>query len=104
MNGLGYQIRSYCYVMDAINGIMTILLNGNSNDIYNVGSKKNIFSIAETKKIFSEYLVDDICKCSEKNLECDDYFLPNISKLEKIGWEEKIGMREMIQKSLSAYM
>ena len=47
INGDGAQLRSYCHVDDAIEGIMKIINKGKKNEIYNVGNPNNLISVKD---------------------------------------------------------
>ena len=48
--GDGKQIRSYCHVNDAVNGIINILQKGKDNSIYNVGNDMEPISVLDLAK------------------------------------------------------
>lgn len=52
MKSKGEQKRSYCYVLDCVSAIMTVLINGKSCEAYNIADKKSNISIYE----FAEYV------------------------------------------------
>lgn len=45
MKSAGLQRRSYCYVTDAVKGILTIMLKGHSGEAYNVANSEAVVSI-----------------------------------------------------------
>lgn len=47
MKSAGSKVRSYCYVADAVIGILQILLNGKSGEAYNIAYDKSVKSIKE---------------------------------------------------------
>ena len=50
--GSGKQTRTYCYISDAINGILRIMKYGKSGEIYNIGNSKPEISVLDlTKKL-----------------------------------------------------
>ena len=50
----GTQVRSYTYIADAAAGILTILLNGQNGEAYNVANRESVASIAEFAKKLAE--------------------------------------------------
>ena len=46
MKSKGEQLRSYTYVTDAITGLLTILLDGENGEAYNIASKLCITTIS----------------------------------------------------------
>lgn len=43
----GQQKRTYCYLMDTISGIITVLFKGKSGEAYNISYEKSVTTIAE---------------------------------------------------------
>ena len=89
LKGDGAPIRSFIYVVDAITGILTAMLNGNSGEAYNIMDERNELSVLQLaelmasqikdRKILIEYdmesrknnpevtkVVNVVCGCSEK--------------------------------------
>ena len=67
--GDGKQIRSYCHVNDAANGIVNILKKGQDNSIYNVGNDAEPISVLD--------LAQKMVNISKKNI-----------KIEKVPFEQ----------------
>lgn len=51
--GNGGQIRSFCHVDDATNGVLEIIENGKKNKIYNVGNDKEPITILKLARLVS---------------------------------------------------
>ena len=49
--GNGNQIRSFCHVDDATNGVLEVIENGKSNTIYNVGNDKEPITMLKLSKL-----------------------------------------------------
>ena len=54
MKSAGTQLRSYCYVLDCATAILTVLLNGESGEAYNVSNKNSVVTIREMAEAFAE--------------------------------------------------
>lgn len=51
----GSQLRSYCYISDAISGLLTVISSGNTGEAYNITNTSNAISMFDfAKKIASE--------------------------------------------------
>lgn len=95
----GEQRRTYCYVIDAVTGLLNVLANGKSGEAYNISNEISVASIAEVAKI-----VADIAKTKVKieipdELERKGYSTPqNVildnSKLKQLGW---VGHYEIVE-------
>ncbi|CUS26951.1 udp-glucose 4-epimerase [Paucilactobacillus oligofermentans DSM 15707 = LMG 22743] len=51
----GGQLRSYCYISDAVSGLLTVVSSGNTGEAYNITNTENAISMLDfAKKIASE--------------------------------------------------
>lgn len=98
----GKQLRSYTYVSDAITGLLTVLLDGENGEAYNIASSTSRITIADMAKKYCELF-------PEKNARVkfdlpSDYekgafsFIANAvldsSKLEALGWKGEVSLDE----------
>ena len=65
--GHGNQIRSFCHVKDAVNGIIKIMQKGKNNEIYNIGNDNEPITIKKLAK--------KIIKISKKKIKNKITFL-----------------------------
>lgn len=54
MKSKGEQLRSYCYMVDAVSALLIVLLNGRSKEAYNIADENSIISIAGFAKCAAE--------------------------------------------------
>ena len=54
MKSKGNQRRTYCYVIDAITGLLCVLGNGATGESYNISNEESVVTIAEVAKIVAE--------------------------------------------------
>lgn len=47
MKSAGSQLRSYCYVMDAVSALLTLLLKGKAGEAYNVANPHSVHTIRQ---------------------------------------------------------
>ncbi|NLZ46434.1 MAG: NAD-dependent epimerase/dehydratase family protein [Clostridiales bacterium] len=107
MKSLGTQLRSYCYVIDCVSAIMTVLLNGKSGEAYNISNKHSVVTIRELAECFAlvggKKVIFDIPTDAEKagyNL-MDNSSLTS-DKLESIGWQGEFDLRRGVEATLDA--
>ena len=101
LKSTGSQIRSYCYVIDSVCGILTILNKGKNGEVYNVANNKSIISIRNMAEVIARYcnkkvifeLPDDIEK---KGYNPVTRSVLDGSKLESIGWIPQFDFEEGI--------
>lgn len=91
MKSDGRQIRSYCYVLDAITGILRILISGVKGEAYNVANKNSIVSIREMAEAIAKNgnrkVIFELPSESEKSgYNQVTRSVLNGEKLEAIGW------------------
>ena len=55
MKSEGKQIRSYCYSLDCVTGLLRILVSGISGEAYNVSNNNSIVSIRELAELISKH-------------------------------------------------
>ncbi len=91
LKSLGLPVRSYTCVFDALSGIITALLNGESGQAYNIANKKSVVSIADlAKKIAAcagKEVIFQIPDGGVKGASSITRGVLNGEKLEKLGWE-----------------
>lgn len=103
VSGDGTAFRSYLYAADMVIWLLTILVNGNSNQTYNLGSEKAI-SIKE----LAETVSDIIYKCHKVNVAAEpkagaivQRYVPNVTKAKnELGLEEYTDLTSSIQKTI----
>lgn len=107
----GETVRNYCYTTDAVSGIFTILLKGESGEAYNVANMKTTISIVDMAKLICSLYPDsnskvvfDIAKDASKlgynpvvKLQLDS------TKLQSLGWKPLVNLEEAY-KRLIEYM
>lgn len=106
MKSNGEQLRSYCYVIDCVTAILTVLLNGKTGEAYNISNPSSVVTIrefAETlARITNTKLKFEVPSLDEKN----SYNLMNNSSLDskkiyKLGWRGQYdldrGLRETLE-------
>lgn len=108
----GKAFRSFCYVEDAAYGFFMILLTGASGEAYNVCSEQQIVSIRELAETLAGIYPEKGIKVVQRERDRADAYLPNKvfkghvahlsnEKLRRLGWEEKVGIREGFKRVLA---
>lgn len=101
----GTQKRSYCYVIDAVSGILSVLFKGQSGETYNIANDNSVTTIAEVAQTISRITGRKIVFDLPDEIEKKGFSLPqncvlNTDKIKKLGWKGKYdlmsGMKETI--------
>lgn len=98
----GEQKRSYCYISDAVSGLLTVLVKGKAGESYNISSDRNITTIVNIAKILKNSFPEKDIKIlfqipnnvdNKQFSSMKDAILDN-SKLKQLGWQSYIGLQE----------
>lgn len=88
----GLQRRSYCYVIDAVTGLLRVLADGINGDAYNIANESSIASIADVAHTVAQLTGTKVVFQLPDDLEAKCYSVPRNSildntKLKSLGWE-----------------
>lgn len=96
----GETKRNYCYTTDAVRGIFTILTKGENNNAYNVANGNSYCSISEMAHLLEneytkvEYKIDEVNRGYNPTVK----IALNTEKLNALGWEAKVNLKEMFDR------
>ena len=91
MNSKGLNLRSYCYIADSASALLTVMINGERTQAYNISYDKSVLTIAEyanlvaklsgKKVLFESPDEDEVSKQTfiMRQVLCND-------KLRNLGW------------------
>jgi UDP-glucuronate decarboxylase len=109
MKSEGNAIRPFCYISDAIIGFFCVLLNGENGEAYNVGNPHEEISIKKLADTLVSLFPEKKLKVIEVK-RSDNYLkspinrnCPDITKLQKLGWKPKIGIKQGFKKTIQSY-
>ena len=99
MKSDGSQIRSYTHCLDCASAILTVLMRGESGEVYNISNRDSIVSIRRLAQFLCEAAgVQLICKAPSETEKAAFNPMLNSSldagKLEALGWRGLIGAKE----------
>lgn len=112
MKSKGEQLRSYTYVTDAITGLLTVLLDGESGNAYNIASKLCITTIAGiAHTLVDSYpekglkVIFDLPTDAEaKGFSLIENAVLSSEKLENLGWQPQTdlvtGLKNVVSEQL----
>ncbi len=99
--GTGMQTRSFCHVSDAVDGIMTVAIDGKPGEVYNIGNPEEISinRLAETviREIgsLSSVMYAPYESVYPGYVEIERR-VPAVGKLEALGWKPKFNLKQII--------
>lgn len=106
----GSTERNYCYISDAVTGILTVLLKGDPGQAYNIANKRSLISIRDMAQLLIDKypesgtkLVFDIAEDAAK-LGYNPKVRMNLAtgKAEALGWEAKVDLEEMFERLIES--
>lgn len=92
MKSDGSQLRSYCYVLDCVSAILTVLVKGNSCEAYNISNKDSIISIRRMAELLSleagvDLVFSEASETEKKGFNPMQNSSLNSDRLEQLGWK-----------------
>ena len=107
MKSTGSQVRSWCYVADAVCALMTLLIRGEAGQAYNVANRHSVASIREYAQTLADIAGVKLRFELPPELEKAGYTrvsraVLNPAKLEGLGWQPRYGLREGLEESYRA--
>ena len=107
MKSQGSQVRSWCYVTDAVCALLTLLAKGEAGQAYNVANRRSVASIREYARTLADIAGVKLVFEAPPELERAGYTrisraVLNPSKLEGLGWVARYDLREGLEESYRA--
>lgn len=102
----GNQYYSYSYVADAVSGLLTVLLKGESGEAYNVADGKSDIRLKDLAAIIAEMcgrkVVFEIPDGTEKaGYSTATKARMDGSRLKELGWEMKYDIRKGVERTIA---
>lgn len=106
----GSAIRPFCYLTDATLGFLTVLVNGENGQAYNIGNPNEEYSIKELAHILVN-LYPELNLEVVMNKPADSNYLqspilrnsPDIAKAKKLGWEPVMTVKEGFKRTIESF-
>lgn len=102
----GEQKRTYCYVIDAVTGLLCILAKGERGEAYNIANEQSVVSIAEVAQTVANIAGTKVIMQLPDELERKGYstsqncILDN-TKLKMLGWNGKYGINRGLNECIT---
>ena len=105
----GLSEGNYCYTRDAVLGLLTILLEGENGEAYNVANPDSHTTIADMAQMVCEKIGDgkikvvfDIPESNTYGYAADTKMKLNSDKLQALGWKPKIALEEAYRRLIES--
>jgi UDP-glucuronate decarboxylase len=101
----GSAIRAYCYVSDAVAGIMTVLLCGAAGEAYNLANPNAVISVKDLAEMLSStYGIPVNASDPAPGYLASTFnaLIPNIDKLGSLGWTPHVNVAEGFDRFIRA--
>lgn len=101
----GEQRRTYCYVLDAVTGLLAVLAKGERGEAYNISNEKSIASIAEVAQIIAKIVGTKVVFSLPNEIESKGFSNPqncilDNSKLRTLGWRGCYSLDNGLQETI----
>ena len=97
----GNQRFSYCYIADAVSGILKVLLDGASGEAYNIADEDDGMTLGDYAKYLAEltgkevvYQIEDDAAASRAS-----YAMLDCKKIKDIGWKPMFTVKESLERT-----
>lgn len=110
MKSDGSAKRAFCYLSDATIAYFMVLLNGTNCNAYNVANPEQVYSVRELAEIlvnlFPEKKLSVVLKTADSNYLRSpvEAPVPNIKKIQALGWMPSISVEKGFEKTIRSYM
>lgn len=104
MKSTGSQVRSFCYVADAVNALLTLLVRGERGQAYNVANRHSVGSIREYAETLADIAGVKVVFDLPPEVEKAGYTkitraVLNPAKLEGLGWFARYDLRAGLEET-----
>lgn len=103
IQGSGEESRSFCYIDDAIEGILTCAEKGEDREIYNVGMSDEISINGLVREIGNMLKIKITTQSEPLKPGSAKRRCPDINKLKKLGFRPKVSLREGLRRTIEHY-
>lgn len=105
LKSAGTQFYSYLYVMDSVSGLLTVLLNGESGEAYNISDDASDIMLKDLAAIIADYAGKKVVFEIPDTVESAGYSKAtkarlDSSKLNSLGWKAKYDIKTGIVRTM----
>ena len=105
LKSAGTQFYSYLYVMDSVSGLLTVILNGESGEAYNISDEASDIMLKDLAAIIADYAGRKVVFEIPDAVESAGYSKAtkarlDSSKLNSLGWKAKYDIKTGIVRTI----
>lgn len=105
LKSAGTQFYSYTYVADAVSGLLTVLLKGNSGEAYNISDKDSDIQLKDLAEIIAETVGKKVVFELPDATEASGYSKAtkarlDSSKLQSLGWKAQYDIKTGVERTI----
>ena len=105
MKSAGSQLRSYCYIVDCVSAIISVLINGESTRAYNISNPKSVVTIRELAEQIATSSGQKVVFENPSDEERKGYNLMDNSSLDstsllELGWKGLFTLKDGVEHTL----
>ncbi|MDC0063901.1 NAD-dependent epimerase/dehydratase family protein [Candidatus Nitrosopelagicus sp.] len=111
INSNGKTERPFCYIVDTVTAMFTILLKGKTGEAYNISNPSQTVSVNKLAKtivdIFPEKKLKIIKRKSQKNKQTKNLITtqyPDICKIKRLGWNPKFSIKHGFSRTILSFL
>ncbi len=106
LKSAGNQYYSYTYVVDAVAGLLTVLLKGNCGEAYNIADETGDITLKGLASVIAEYVGKKVVYENPNDLESTGYSTATKarldgSKLKLLGWKPRYDVKSGVERTIS---
>lgn len=107
MHSPGSQLRSYCYVLDCVSAMLTVLLRGQSGQAYNISNAHSLATIRQMAEAFAQAGGRQVTFTNPTDAQLRggnlmDNSALDASSLEALGWHGLFSLKDGVEATLDA--
>ncbi len=90
--GSGDETRAFCYIDDAVDGILICMRRGQKGNIYHIGNDREETSIKDLALLTAKALDLEIDLIPGKQIQQTPRRVPSIAKMQELGYEPRVSL------------
>ena len=107
MKSAGTQRRSYCYVLDCVSAMVTVLLLGEKGQAYNISNRDSLVTIRQMAETFAdaagrELVFENATDAEKRGYNLMDDSALDATSLEALGWRGLFDLDAGVEATLDA--